>query len=110
MVQLKKIIVPGYGGSGDTLWQSHWEAASDDFSRIAPKSFDEPDLPNWLDCLDDLTIAQPSAPIIISHSLGCLMTAEYLHRTNTNVAGVFMVAVPDPDGPSFPLNELSTLR
>lgn len=105
MNKTPKIIVPGYGGSGEGHWQTHWEAGSDDYDRIAPKSFDNPDLTDWLDALEDAVVRQSSAPILVAHSLGCLLAAEYLRRSKANVAGVFMVAVPDPDGPKFPIDE-----
>jgi hypothetical protein len=102
MQSVRKVIVPGYGGSGETHWQTHWQKGSADYSRIAPQSFDAPDLEGWLKALDDSVAAQPTPPVIVSHSLGCLLTAEYLHRTSRQISGAFMVAVPDPDGPNFP--------
>ena len=40
------VIIPGIGGSGPTHWQTLWE--SDGSTRIAPSSWDEPDLADWL--------------------------------------------------------------
>lgn len=100
-----RVIIPGYGGSGGGHWQTYWETASDSFSRIKPTSFDNTDLSDWLAAVEDTVAQQSSPPVLIAHSLGCLLAAEYLHRSKTEVAGVFMVAVPDPAGPNFPISE-----
>ncbi|MEP2715274.1 alpha/beta hydrolase [Pseudophaeobacter sp.] len=100
MSDTPKIISPEYGGSGEGHWLTHWEASSSDYDRITPKSFDRPDLYDWLDALENTVAIQSSAPILVAHSLGCLLVAEYLHRSKANAAGVSMVAVPNPDGPN----------
>lgn len=105
MNNIPKVIIPGYGGSGEGHWQTHWESGSVEYDRIAPKSFDNPDLNDWLISLEEAIARQSIAPILVAHSLGCLLVAEYLNRSKGDVAGVFMVAVPDPDGPNFPIDQ-----
>lgn len=100
-----KVIIPGFGGSGEGHWQTRWETDSVEYDRIAPKSFDRPDLADWLSSLEETVVRQSKAPILVAHSLGCLLAAEYLHCSKANVAGVFFVAVPDPDGPNFPIDQ-----
>lgn len=104
-MSMNKVIIPGYGGSGECHWQTHWETSSDGYSRIKPTSFENPDLSDWLAALEDNVVQQSNPPVLIAHSLGCLLAAEYLHRSKVDVAGVFMVAVPDPDGLNFPISE-----
>ena len=41
------VIVPGIGNSGPDHWQSHWETAFPGAARIAPASWDAPDLADW---------------------------------------------------------------
>ncbi|MGD0421713.1 MAG: alpha/beta hydrolase [Xanthobacteraceae bacterium] len=50
-------------------------------------------------------------PILVAHSLACLLVAHWAARGNSrNVQGGFLVAVPDPDGSSFPKVEAALFR
>jgi predicted alpha/beta hydrolase family esterase len=95
-------MIPGIGGSGPDHWQSLWQAelgaAAD---RIAPRSWDEPDLDDWL---SQITARASAGTILVTHSLGCLAAAHWLTggRDLRGVVGAFLVAPPDPDGPEFP--------
>jgi uncharacterized protein len=40
--------------------------------------------------------------VIAAHSLGTLLVAHWLRHTAIRIRGAMLVAVPDPDGPSFP--------
>ena len=42
-------------------------------------------------------------PLLIAHSMGCLVVAHWAHRSSAPVRAAFLVAVPDPEGPPFPL-------
>lgn len=99
------VTIPGYGGSGDDHWQTHWESALPKASRIVPASWDKPQLPDWFNALDEVVKAQTAPPVLVAHSLGCLLVMNYLHTSKTNIAGVFMVCVPDPAGAQFPRSD-----
>ena len=101
---MKVIMVPGINGSGPDHWQSRWEA---DFgeraTRIAPASWDEPDIDDWCAALDAAAGSGPTAELlVIAHSLGCHAAAEWLSRNPNRVAGVFLVAPPDTAAANFP--------
>jgi uncharacterized protein len=97
------INLPGIGGSDAGHWQTAWEASDTRFSRIAPGSWDEPRLDDWIEALDRSAAAAPSTPILVAHSLGCLLVAHWAaRRPGAAVAGVFLVGVPDPNGPASP--------
>ncbi|MFJ7751440.1 RBBP9/YdeN family alpha/beta hydrolase [Arthrobacter sp. NPDC097144] len=95
-------IVPGIGGSNDEHWQSRWQADAQDMSRIAPSSWDDPNLENWLDALDAAAGSRNGDTILVAHSLGCLASAEWLLRNPRGARGVLLVAPPDPAEPAFP--------
>ncbi len=40
-----------------------------------------------------------SKPVLVTHSLGCLVAAQWSFANAGRVAGMFLVAVPDPFGP-----------
>ena len=97
------VIVPGVGNSGDAHWQTRWEADwGRQATRIAPASWDEPEVGNWCDALA-AAVARMSPPtVLVAHSLGCLAVTEWLTRYAPAVAGAFLVAPPDPRGAAFP--------
>lgn len=104
------IMLPGIGGSGSEHWQTLWEKADDDFRRFSPSSWDEPDLDDWAAALDAAVVASPEPPVLVAHSLACLLVAHWQARSARAVRGAMLVAVPDPDGPAFPAQAQSFVR
>ncbi|MGY4711995.1 RBBP9/YdeN family alpha/beta hydrolase [Mycolicibacterium sp. CBM1] len=104
------VFVPGIGDSGPDHWQSLWQLASGG-ARIAPASYAEPELGDWLQALTRAVEGMPSAPVVIAHSLGCLAAIAWAATPQAvgRVAGYFLVAVPDPHERGFPL-AASTFR
>lgn len=101
------IILPGIGGSGSAHWQSRWETEGNTFSRFAPASWDEPQLSDWLSALDAAVRQAEAPPVLVAHSLACLLVAHWQMKSTLPVAGAMLVAVPDPDGAAFPAEALS---
>lgn len=99
---MNSITLPGIGGSDDTHWQTLWEQQQPGISRFAPTDWDRPDLEDWITALDRSVSASPSPPILIAHSLACLLVAHWQARSTREVAGAFLVAVPDPTRDAFP--------
>lgn len=99
---MRYVIVPGINGSGETHWQSVWEAEWGPYaSRIEPASWDEPDLEDWRRAIDRAAGADRDV-VLVAHSLGCLAVADWVVRGGRGVRGVFLVAPPDSAGPAFP--------
>lgn len=96
------IMVPGIGGSGADHWQSRWEAIYPDATRISPASWDLPDLTDWIAALEQAVLRSAAAPVLICHSLGCLLFAHWRASSSNAIAAAVLVAVPDPAGPAFP--------
>ena len=96
------INLPGIGGSGQTHWQSHWEAENTSFQRFNPKSWDQPNLGDWVNALQVCVNGLKEAPVLVAHSLACLLVAHAAPKIANKVQGAFLVAVPDPDSPAFP--------
>lgn len=101
------ITLPGIGGSDDAHWQSLWERADERFKRFEPSSWDKPELSNWIDALDKVLLATKTNPVLVAHSLSCLLVAHWARRSMRSVAGAFLVSVPDPTGPEFPADAAS---
>ncbi|BBK44323.1 hypothetical protein STVA_43430 [Allostella vacuolata] len=98
------LILPGLGGSGPDHWQSRWQAADPAAIRFAPANWERPDRADWLAALDRAVADAPAPPILVAHSLACLLVAHWAAAAPARVAvrGAFLVGVPDPDGPAFP--------
>lgn len=108
---MARIIIPGIGGSGETHWQTLWERADPAMRRIRPASWDAPELEDWIEALDAAIAACAQPPILIAHSLGCLLVAHWAaHPDRPAIAGAFLVAAPDSDGPAFPKAEAASFR
>ena len=102
MVCMTHLIVPGIGGSGPTHWQTQWELDLPNSIRIAPSSWDEPRLDDWLAALDRASAEAGPDAVIVAHSMGCLVAAEWLGRNPGGASAVLLVAPPDPDGERYP--------
>lgn len=97
------ITLPGIGGSGEQHWQSKWERDDASFKRFEPESWDQPELENWVASVDRAVASAVDRPILVAHSLACLLVAHWAARSSAGrVAGAFLVSVPDPTGAKFP--------
>jgi uncharacterized protein len=96
------ITLPGIGGSGEAHWHTIWEKQDPNFQRFRPSSWNEPDLTDWIDALDESVAASNPPPVLVAHSLACLLVAHWAARSEKRIAGAFLVSVPDPKGPKFP--------
>lgn len=96
------IILPGIGGSGETHWQTHWERSEARVRRFKPSDWDRPDLEDWIAALDRAVTEAEAPPLLVAHSLACLLVAHWQKASARAVAGAFLVAVPDPASGLFP--------
>jgi predicted alpha/beta hydrolase family esterase len=96
------IILPGSGGSGPGHWQSRWESAHPAMQRFQPSSWDLPDFTDWLAALEGAVIAAPEPPVLIAHSLSCLLIAHWQKISRRPVKAALLVGVPDPASTVFP--------
>ncbi|MCA1369758.1 serine hydrolase family protein [Bradyrhizobium sp. BRP14] len=97
------VVLPGIGGSGEAHWQTFWERANPRARRFQPKSWDQPDLSDWIEALDRAVAAADEPPLLVAHSLACLLVAHWQCASSLAVAGAFLVAVPDAQSEAFPV-------
>ncbi|MGB4777622.1 RBBP9/YdeN family alpha/beta hydrolase [Microbacterium sp.] len=97
------VVLPGLGGSDAGHWQTVWQQADRRFTRIAPSSWDEPELDDWIAAVD--RAIGHASPVLVAHSLGCLTAIEWTRRNPGRDVALFLVALPDPAAQSFPLPE-----
>ncbi len=98
------LTVPGYGGSADDSWQTHWEKLYPEITRVEQDNWDYPEKNAWVKRLVETVDAKSGKPVVlIAHSLGC---GTIIHAINEgvlkNVAGLFLVGLPEIDREDFP--------
>src|SRR3954451_1674256 len=96
------LILHGYEGSGPGHWQS-WLAGrlrSQDASVRFPDlpDADAPQLSAWLDALDRELGAFADPPVVICHSLACLLWMHHLAREGKPASRLLLVAPPSLTG------------
>ena len=96
------IILPGIGNSSPSHWQSLWQQDRPGSIRLAPSSWDEPQLSDWLAAIEHAIETAGEPPVLVAHSLSCLLVAHWARVSSSKVLGAFLVAVPDPRSSVFP--------
>jgi uncharacterized protein len=104
------LVLPGYGDSGPDHWQSRWEAADPRFRRVAQRDWLEPKLDDWLAVLDRAVSACAAPPILVAHSLGCVLVAHWVQRTGRSAAAALLVAPADTDALALVLDAVESFR
>jgi len=95
------LIVPGWGGSDPTHWQTHWQRELG-ARRIEVADWDAPRLADWLRALDEAVRGVEVPPVLIAHSLGCIAVARWAAGASRPVRGALLVAPSDLDREGCP--------
>jgi hypothetical protein len=96
------LVLPGIGNSGPNHWQSLWEKANPSFVRVQQRDWDRPVCAEWVEALDREIARLRDRPVLVAHSLGCLLLVHWAACSVSAVRAALLVAPPDPDGPAFP--------
>ena len=96
------LLVPGIYNSGPLHWQSLWQTQHAGLVRVEQVDWAYPVCTDWVQALDDAIAQSPQPPVVVAHSLGCLVAAHWASRAQRPVHALLLVAVPDPLGPNFP--------
>jgi len=92
------LLIPGLGGSGPTHWQSRWETLHPKCRTIQECNWNIPEHDAWMDALDSAVLAESEPPVLVAHSLGCALVANWASKRNTaTVKAALMVAPADVD-------------
>lgn len=96
------VVLPGIYNSGPRHWQTLWENSDARFTRFSPSDWDEPERDDWISALEAAVTEAPRPPVLVAHSLACLLVPMWAARPHAPVAGAFLVAPPDPASGQFP--------
>lgn len=93
------LIVPGWQGSPEDHWQSHWQACLPNGSRVEQDDWLLPQRAAWVARLDEVVRASSDPLILIAHSLGCVTVAAWAAQAEyadvARVRGALLVAPAD---------------
>jgi uncharacterized protein len=95
-------ILPGINNSGPAHWQTIWEQANPVFVRIQQHDWEHPVCGEWADVLDRALETIPGNPVLVAHSLACLVVARWAAHSKRTIQGALLVAPPNPQGSNFP--------
>lgn len=97
------ITLPGIYGSGAAHWQTIWERREPTrFTRFEPTDWDHPDLADWIAALSRAVEAAAVPPVLVAHSLSCLLVPWWAVQGTGSVAAALLVAPVDPAAAAFP--------
>lgn len=103
---LHYLIVPGWQGSPEEHWQSHWQRVLPSASRVEQADWLMPEREAWVAELDRAIAAAPADVVLIAHSLGCITVAHWAAeadaRALARVRGALLVAPADVERPNCP--------
>src|SRR4051812_26368595 len=96
------LILHGYEGSGPGHWQ-HWladrlERGGADVAFPDLPDADAPDLAAWRDALDAELGALGEEPVVVCHSLGCLLWLHHVAAGGRRAGRLLLVAPPSEAG------------
>lgn len=101
---IRYLIVPGWQGSSDDHWQSHWQRTLPNSARVEQDDWLTPRREDWVATLDRAVNASADPVILIAHSLGCVTVAHWSVDASLvslrKVRGALLVAPADVERPA----------
>ena len=74
---IRYLIVPGWQGSPEDHWQSHWQNSLPNSARVEQADWLTPRREDWVAALAEAIAADSTPVILIAHSLGCITVAHW---------------------------------
>jgi predicted alpha/beta hydrolase family esterase len=97
------LILPGLWNSGPRHWQTLWHERHPHWLRAAHRDWTNPGRDEWVSEMDAAIANCSGAPILVAHSLGCMLVAHWaLSGSPLKVAGAFLVAPSDVEAATYP--------
>lgn len=101
---IRYLIVPGWQGSSEDHWQSHWHGTLPNSARVEQADWLTPQRQDWVTALEQAIAADEAPVILIAHSLGCITVAHWAAQASPallrRVRGALLVAPADVERPA----------
>ncbi|WP_312592358.1 alpha/beta hydrolase [Stutzerimonas nitrititolerans] len=96
---IRYLIVPGWQGSPDDHWQSHWQRTLPNSSRVEQADWLTPRRDDWVAELERSVASDARQVVLVAHSLGCITVAHWAaqapQKLLRRVRGALLVAPAD---------------
>ena len=90
------LILPCRDNSAPEHWQSHWQAALPNMTRVEQDEWISPKFIPWAKRLDEYVRRSTRPVVLVAHSLGTSLIMRWAHSVDVSrIAGAFMVAPSD---------------
>lgn len=103
---IRYLIVPGWQGSPDAHWQSHWQRTLPNSTRVEQADWLSPRREDWVAELERCVASDPRPVVLVAHSLGCITVAHWAAQAPQAllhpVRGALLVAPADVERSSCP--------
>lgn len=103
---IRYLILPGWQGSADEHWQSHWQRSLPNAARVEQRDWQQPQRRDWVAALEAAIAAESTPVILVAHSLGCVTVAHWAAQAPLHllrrVRGALLVAPADVERPGCP--------
>jgi predicted alpha/beta hydrolase family esterase len=105
---IEYVFLAGIGNSEPAHWQRLWyESLLPHAHWVEHRDWDAPLSTEWLADLDRQIAETVGTKVLVCHSLGCVVAAEWLSKnSNPSCTAAFLVSLPDTRGPNFPKRAL----
>ena len=101
---IRYLIVPGWQGSPEDHWQTHWQNSLPNSTRVEQADWLKPRREDWVGELQRSIAADSTPVILIAHSLGCVTVAHWARlaplESLRQVRGALLVAPADVERPN----------
>jgi predicted alpha/beta hydrolase family esterase len=107
MTDVRVLILPGRGNSGDKHWQTHWQNSNPAYRRVLQQEWHNPDVNDWVEALQ-AAISEADTPVVlVAHSLSVSLVAHWASRYSGTasgglVKGALLAAPSDVEAPDYP--------
>ena len=98
------LVVSGLWDSGPQHWQTHWLKDHPAWCKVPHRDFAAPQRDEWVAELDAAIAACEGPPVLLAHSLGCMLVAQWAQSGSAlQIAGAMLVAPSDVEADSYPV-------
>jgi predicted alpha/beta hydrolase family esterase len=100
------LTLAGLFNSGPQHWQTLWEQQNPQWVRVPHRDWSNPDCHEWVAELDAAIAACEGPPLLVAHSLGTMLVAQWARSgSDLKIAGAFMVCPSDIEADSYPVDK-----
>ncbi|MHB0766180.1 alpha/beta hydrolase [Stutzerimonas sp. NM35] len=96
---IRYLIVPGWQGSPEDHWQSHWQRTLPNSCRVEQADWLTPQREDWVAELERCIASDARPVVLVAHSLGCITVAHWAAQAPQallrRVYGALLVAPAD---------------